>query len=100
MILLFSLFSWVSPFLVVVEEVAGVDLFADVVEDGIEAVCEDAAAFLLEFGEVIDDAASEEGAAVLEGRLVDDDAGTLRFDTLHDALNRGLAEVVGVRFHR
>ena len=97
---MFSLFSWFSPFLVVVEEVTGVDLFADVVEDGVVAVCEDAAAFCLELGEVVDDAASEEGAAVFEGRLVDDDAGTLRLDALHDALDRGLAEVVGVRLHR
>ena len=97
---MFSLFSCFSPFLVVVEEVAGVDLFADVVEDGVVAVCEDAAALGLELGEVVDDAASEEGAAVFEGRLVDDDAGALRLDALHDALNRGLAEVVGVRLHR
>ena len=69
------------------EEVAGVDLFADVVEDGVVAVCEDAAALCLELGEVVDDAASEEGAAVFEGRLVDDDAGTLRLDALHDALD-------------
>ena len=82
------------------EEVAGVDLFADVVEDGVVAVCEDAAALGLELGEVVDDAASEEGAAVFEGRLVDDDAGALRLDALHDALNRGLAEVVGVCLHR
>ena len=81
------------------EEVTGVDLFADVVEDGVVAVCEDAAAFGLELGEVVNDAASEEGAAVFEGRFVDDDAGTLRLDALHDALDRGLAEVVGVRLH-
>ena len=82
------------------EEVAGVDLFADVVEDGVVAVCEDAAALCLELGEVVDDAASEEGAAVFEGRLVDDDAGALRLNALHDALDRGLAEVVGVGLHR
>ena len=82
------------------KDVAGVDLFTDVVEDGIIAVCEDAAAFFLEFVEVVDDAVSEEGTAVLEGRFVDDDASAIGLETLHDALNRGLAEVVGVCLHR
>ena len=82
------------------EEVTGVDLFAYVIKDGVIAVREDAAALLLEFGEIVHNAASEECAAVFEGWLVDDDTSAFGFDALHDALDRGLAEVVGVRLHR
>ena len=69
------------------KDVAGVDLFTDVIEDGVIAVCEDAAALLLEFSEVVDDAASEEDTAVFEGRLVDDDASTIGLETFHNALD-------------
>ena len=69
------------------EEVAGVDLFADVVEDGVVAVCEDAAAFSLELGEVVDDAASEEGATIFEGRLIDYYASAIGLEPFHDALD-------------
>ena len=38
-------------------------------------------------------------SAVLEGRLVDDDLSSFRLDTLHDALDGTLAEVVRVGLH-
>ena len=43
---------------------------------------------------------TEEGATLLQCWLIDDELSTLCFDTLHDALNGGLAEVVGIGFHR
>lgn len=43
---------------------------------------------------------TEEGATLLQCWLIDDELSTLCFDTLHDALNGRLAEVVGIGFHR
>ena len=54
----------------------------------------------LELLQVVDHEAAEEGAAVLEGRLVDDDFGALGLDALHHPLDAALAEVVAVRLHR
>ena len=54
----------------------------------------------LELGEVVDHAAAEERGAVLEGRLVDYDRRAFGLDALHHALNRRLAEIVGIRLHR
>ena len=53
----------------------------------------------LEGGEVVDDPGAEEGRAVREGGFIDDDAGTLGLDALHDALDGALAEVVGAGLH-
>ena len=86
--------------LVAAEEVAGVDLVLDVVEDGVVTVGDDGGTLSFEFGEVVDDFAAEEGGAVFERRLVDDDLGAFGLDAFHHALDGGLAEVVGVRFHR
>ena len=81
------------------KEVAGIDLFLDIIQDGIIAVGDDAAALPLKLLQVVDDFAAEEGGAVLEGGLVDDDRCALGLDALHDALDGGLAEVVAVRLH-
>ena len=54
---------------------------------------------LFEFRQIIDNQTAEEGGAVFEGGLVDDDLGTFGFDALHHALDSTLAEVVGVRLH-
>ena len=64
------------------------------------AVGYDGICLRLKLGEVVDNEAAEEGAAVLEGRLIDDDVGALSLDTCHNALDGGLAEVVGVGLHR
>ena len=84
---------------VAAEEVAGIDLIADVVQAGVIAVGDDGPGFPLEGSEVIDDLAAEEGCAVFQGRFIDDHGGALCLDTLHDALDGGLAEVVRVRLH-
>ena len=54
----------------------------------------------LELLQVVDHTAAEECAAVLYGRLIDDDLHALGLDTLHHALDAALAEVVAVRLHR
>ena len=80
--------------LIPVEQVPRVDLVPDVVEAAVVAVGDDCLTLGLEPGEVVDDFAAEEGVAVLERWLVDDDLGTLGLDALHYALDGALAEVV------
>ena len=82
------------------EEVAGIDLFVDVVEDGVVTVGDDGSREALELGEVVDDTATEEQGAIGQRGLVDDDLGALGLDALHDALDGAVTEVVGVGFHR
>lgn len=94
------LFSVVVIRLVAGEEVAGVDLVADVGEGVVGAVGEDGPGEALELVEVVDHAAAEERAAVLQRGLVDDHRRALRLDALHHALYRRVAEIVGIRFHR
>ena len=86
--------------LVTFEDVAGIDFRGDVVEDGVVAVGDDGVGLGLEGGEVVDHAAAEEGRAVLEGGLEDDDLRALGLDALHDALDGGLAEGVRAGLHR
>lgn len=81
------------------EEVASVDFVLDIVQDGVVTVGDDGLGLLLESREVVNDLAAEEGAAVLEGGLVDNDVGSFGFDALHDALDGALTEIVGVGFH-
>lgn len=56
-------------------------------------------ALCLELCQVVDHLAAEECGAVFKGWLVDDDLCALCLNALHDALDGGLAEVVGVRLH-
>ena len=86
--------------LVAFEDVAGIDFGGDVVEDGIVAVGDDGLGLGLEGGEVVDDKAAEEGAAVWKGGLVDDDLGTFGLDALHHTLDAALTEIVGIGLHR
>ena len=85
--------------LVAAEEVARVHLFLHIVQLGVVAVGDDGLGLGFEGGEVVHYAAAEEGFAVLERGFVDDDGGAFGFDALHHALDRTLAEVVGVRLH-
>ena len=70
-----------------------------IVQLGVVAVGDDGLSLGFEGGEVVHHAAAEEGFAVLERGFVDDDGGAFGFDALHHALDRTLAEVVGVRLH-
>jgi len=85
--------------LVSFEDVAGVDFSLDIIEGAVVAVGDDGLGEGFELGEVVDDEAAEEGGAVFERGFVDDDLGTLGLHTLHDTLDAGLAEVVGVGLH-
>ena len=85
--------------LVALEDVTGINLGEDIVEAGVVAVGDDGLTLGFELCEVVDNLTAEEGCAVLKGGFVDDDLGTLGLDALHDALDGGLTEVVGVGFH-
>ena len=85
--------------LVTSEQVTGVDLVLDIIETAVIAVGDDGLTALLERGEIVHNLAAEEGRSVFQSRFVDDDGSTLGLDALHDPLNGGLAEVVGVGLH-
>ena len=81
------------------EQVAGIDLVRDIAQIVGHAVGDDDVGNGLEFGEVADDARMVE--LILEQiGLVDDDFDAFGLDPLHDALDRGLAEIVGSSLHR
>ena len=82
------------------EDISCIDLILYIVETCIIAVGYDGICLRLKLGEVVDNEAAEECAAVFEGWLIDDDVGALSLDTCHNALDGGLAEVVGVGLHR
>lgn len=85
--------------LVSAEDVAGINLLLDVIKAGVIPICDDGLGHFLEFLQVVDHEAAEEGGAVFEGGFVYDDLGALGLDALHDALDGGLAEVVTIGFH-
>ena len=57
-------------------------------------------AHLLELIEVVHHGTAEERVAILQRRLIDNHTGTFRLDTLHHTLDRGLTEIITIRFHR
>ena len=73
-----------------------IDLALYIIQTYIVAVGDDGMALCLEGFEVVLYPTAEEGAALFQGWLIDDYLGTLCLDTLHDALNGGLTEVVAV----
>ena len=73
--------------LVSAEDVARVDFVFNVLQAIVKAVGDDGFALRLEVGEVVHYFAAEEGGAVLQCWLVDDNLGTLCLDALHDALD-------------
>lgn len=85
--------------LVSTEQVAGIDLLLHIVQAAIVAVGNNGLAALLELVQIVDNLAAKEGSAILQSRLIDDNCRALGLDTLHDALNGRLTEVVGVGLH-
>ena len=57
-------------------------------------VCYDAAALFLELLQIIHNERTKECATVFKCRFVNYNSSALRLDSLHNALNRGLTEVV------
>ena len=86
--------------LISTEYISCIYFILNITEALIEAVGDNGIGLCLELGEVIDYEATEEGTAIFEGWLIDDNIGSLSLDALHDALNGRLTEVVGVGFHR
>ena len=80
--------------LIAAEEVAGIYLRLDVVEDGVIAVGDNAAAHFFEFFQVVYYNRTEECCSVLQRRFIDDHGCALGLDPLHNALNTALTEVV------
>ena len=76
------------------KQIAGVDLFLYIIEDGVVTVGDNGMRLGLELCEVVDDTTAKECGAIGECGLVDDDRGPLGFDPLHDPLDGGLAEIV------
>ena len=82
------------------KQIAGVDLFLYIVEDGVVTVGDDGMRLGLELCEVVDDTAAKECGAIGECGLVDDDRSSLGLDAFHNSLNAALTEIVGVGLHR
>ena len=83
-------------FLVSSEQVPGVDLLPHIIQAGIIAVGNDGLAPGLKALQVVDHPGSKEGGAVFQGGFIDDHRGALGLDPLHDPLDGGLAEVIGI----
>ena len=69
------------------EDISCIDFLFDIVEGGIIAVGNDAAAHILEFLQVVDDLRAKESCSVLERGLINDNGGAFRLDALHYALD-------------
>ena len=87
-----SLYVLIPP-----EQIPGIDLLFHVIQHGVIPVRDDGVRALLELLHVVHHEASEEGGTVGQRGLVDDDGGALRLNALHNALDGGLTEIVGVR---
>ena len=87
------------PLSVSCKYVAGVYLVPDIGQVGGGAVCEDGMREAFELAQVVYNARAEERGAVLKRRLIDYHGGPLCLDALHDSLDGGLTEVVGVALH-
>lgn len=73
-----------------------VNLVLHIIKNGVVAVGYNGLGLGLEVIEVVYNPAAKEGGAVLEGRFIYYYLGSFCFYTFHYALNRTLAEVVGI----
>lgn len=78
------------------ENIPCINLILHIVQTNIIAVCNDSLTLHLKLCQVVYDLASKERAAILKCWLVDDDLSPLCLNSLHDALNGRLAEIVRV----
>lgn len=77
-----------------------IDLVLHIIQARVIAVGDNGLGLLFEGIQIVDYTAAKEGAAVFEGGFIDDDIGSLGLDTLHDALDGRLAEIVRAGLHR
>ena len=82
------------------EQIARIDLLLHVIQTAVISVGKNSLTTLLKRLKVIDNLAAKERRAIFQRRLVDDDRRSLCLDTLHNPLNRGLAEVIRIGLHR
>lgn len=75
------------------ENIPRINLPLYVIQATIIAVGDDGVTHLLKLGEVVHHSTTEERAAILQCRLINDYPSPFRLDTLHHALDRGLAEL-------
>ena len=87
-------------FLITLKDVSRINFISHIIKTAVIAVGDDGVTLFLESIEVVDNLRAKECLAILQGGLVDDDVGALSLDTLHDALDSTLAEVIGVALHR
>ena len=80
--------------------IPSINFLNHIIKTCIIAVCDDSLALRLKSIEVVHHSAAKECAAILKGWLVYDYLCPLCLDTLHHALDGGLAEVVTVTLHR
>ena len=94
-------FLYGSYYLVPAEQIPRIHLLLHVAQHiRIEAVGQDNVALALKALEVVYDFGAEELGTVLQRGLVDDNGNALGLNALHNALDGGGAEVVGVALHR
>ncbi len=86
-------------FLVSSIQISCVNLFFHIREDILVAVCHNYIGAALKLLQVVDHKGAEEGGAVLQGWLVDNNFSALCLDSFHNALNGGLAEVIRICLH-
>ena len=86
--------------LIAPKQVAGVDLIRHIVQTGVVTIGYDGLGNRLELVQISDHTAAKERGAGWQRWFVDHHRGALGLDAFHHALNGGVAEIVGVGFHR
>ena len=86
--------------LVSLEDISCIYLIFYIIQTSIIAVGYDSLALCLECCHIIYYSAAKEGCTIFQCRLVDNHLCTLCLDSLHDALDSRLAEVITVTLHR
>ena len=81
------------------EQITRIYFFGNIIKYTVISVRNDAAALFLEFLQISHHKGTEESAAVFQCRFVNDHSGALGLDTLHNALNGTLPEIITVAFH-
>ena len=76
--------------------VASIYLIYYIVEARVIAVGDDGFALRFEFLQIVNNLTAEERFSIRDGGLVDNDFSTFGLDTLHDALDGTLAEIIRV----
>ena len=82
--------------LISAEDVTSIDLVLYIIQASIIAVGDNSLTLFLEGIHIIYNLATKECTSIFQGWLINDDLSALCLDTLHDALDGRLAEVIAV----